>query len=113
MNQTESDDCAVVMPDRLSVRANISAPTSDIPIATSYETICADERRPPSSAYFEFDDHPARMSASTPTDEMERTKSSPRSEEHTSELQSRQYLVCRLLLAKKIPLSSSHSSFPS
>src|SRR3712207_8177321 len=25
----------------------------------------------------------------------------PRSEEHTSELQSRQYLVCRLLLAKK------------
>src|SRR3712207_7525292 len=32
----------------------------------------------------------------------------PRSEEHTSELQSRQYLVCRLLLDKKIhiPLSS-------
>src|SRR3712207_7079267 len=26
----------------------------------------------------------------------------PRSEEHTSELQSRQYLVCRLLLAKKL-----------
>src|SRR3712207_8023714 len=33
----------------------------------------------------------------------------PRSEEHTSELQSRQYLVCRLLLEKKkltIPLSN-------
>src|SRR3712207_7828639 len=29
----------------------------------------------------------------------ERTR--PRSEEHTSELQSRQYLVCRLLLEKK------------
>src|SRR3712207_8228878 len=29
-----------------------------------------------------------------------------RSEEHTSELQSRQYLVCRLLLEKK------HNSFP-
>src|SRR3712207_9100760 len=28
-------------------------------------------------------------------------KSDPRSEEHTSELQSRQYLVCRLLLEKK------------
>src|SRR3712207_7782366 len=27
--------------------------------------------------------------------------SGPRSEEHTSELQSRQYLVCRLLLEKK------------
>src|SRR3712207_8760527 len=31
---------------------------------------------------------------------MSRTKP-PRSEEHTSELQSRQYLVCRLLLEKK------------
>src|SRR3712207_7467613 len=30
-----------------------------------------------------------------------RMLSSPRSEEHTSELQSRQYLVCRLLLEKK------------
>src|SRR3712207_8388422 len=28
-------------------------------------------------------------------------KGHPRSEEHTSELQSRQYLVCRLLLEKK------------
>src|SRR3712207_7236245 len=31
----------------------------------------------------------------------ERTRSVDRSEEHTSELQSRQYLVCRLLLEKK------------
>src|SRR3712207_8142815 len=30
----------------------------------------------------------------------------PRSEEHTSELQSRQYLVCRLLLEKKTPIST-------
>src|SRR3712207_7180088 len=30
-----------------------------------------------------------------------RVLDSPRSEEHTSELQSRQYLVCRLLLEKK------------
>src|SRR3712207_8953918 len=30
----------------------------------------------------------------------------PRSEEHTSELQSRQYLVCRLLLDKKNNLST-------
>src|SRR6202021_3892769 len=34
-----------------------------------------------------------------------------RSEEHTSELQSRQYLVCRLLLEKKNKhLSSSHAN---
>src|SRR3712207_8216371 len=31
-----------------------------------------------------------------------RARESDRSEEHTSELQSRQYLVCRLLLEKKI-----------
>src|SRR3712207_8516820 len=31
-----------------------------------------------------------------------------RSEEHTSELQSRQYLVCRLLLEKKRKSSDSH-----
>src|SRR3712207_8538044 len=31
------------------------------------------------------------------------TPASGRSEEHTSELQSRQYLVCRLLLEKKKP----------
>src|SRR3712207_8371615 len=34
-------------------------------------------------------------------DEHPRPETSPRSEEHTSELQSRQYLVCRLLLEKK------------
>src|SRR3712207_7437321 len=33
---------------------------------------------------------------------------SSRSEEHTSELQSRQYLVCRLLLEKKTDLHSRH-----
>src|SRR3712207_7521359 len=32
---------------------------------------------------------------------LEAGATSPRSEEHTSELQSRQYLVCRLLLEKK------------
>src|SRR3712207_8534681 len=31
---------------------------------------------------------------------------SRRSEEHTSELQSRQYLVCRLLLEKKTPIDT-------
>src|SRR3712207_7631690 len=32
----------------------------------------------------------------------------PRSEEHTSELQSRQYLVCRLLLEKKKNNTATH-----
>src|SRR3712207_7452941 len=34
-------------------------------------------------------------------------KNTFRSEEHTSELQSRQYLVCRLLLEKKKPFSAT------
>src|SRR3712207_7575920 len=34
----------------------------------------------------------------------------PRSEEHTSELQSRQYLVCRLLLEKKKKITTSHTT---
>src|SRR3712207_9359743 len=37
----------------------------------------------------------------TPTSTATNTLSPTRSEEHTSELQSRQYLVCRLLLEKK------------
>src|SRR3712207_8836355 len=39
------------------------------------------------------------------------TESSIRSEEHTSELQSRQYLVCRLLLEKKKRLHYHHPPF--
>src|SRR3712207_8751771 len=34
-----------------------------------------------------------------------------RSEEHTSELQSRQYLVCRLLLEKKKKTINDHTAF--
>src|SRR3712207_7374198 len=36
----------------------------------------------------------------------------PRSEEHTSELQSRQYVVCRLLLEKKKPVSMTATQIP-
>src|SRR3712207_6922467 len=36
------------------------------------------------------------------------TNTSARSEEHTSELQSRQYLVCRLLLEKKKHIHQQH-----
>src|SRR3712207_7304725 len=38
------------------------------------------------------------------------TGAPPRSEEHTSELQSRQYLVCRLLLEKKNPKPRDQAS---
>src|SRR3712207_7542310 len=39
------------------------------------------------------------------------TSHAPRSEEHTSELQSRQYLVCRLLLEKKKTIDYSSSNY--
>src|SRR3712207_7492746 len=39
--------------------------------------------------------------AASRADQLARRGSAGRSEEHTSELQSRQYLVCRLLLEKK------------
>src|SRR3712207_7748869 len=41
-------------------------------------------------------------------DEVGQVTSERRSEEHTSELQSRQYLVCRLLLEKKKKQYSTH-----
>src|SRR3712207_5888386 len=42
-----------------------------------------------------------RMSEYMSAESIEKSKATRRSEEHTSELQSRQYLVCRLLLEKK------------
>src|SRR3712207_8965475 len=46
------------------------------------------------------------------TQELQRPLPSARSEEHTSELQSRQYLVCRLLLEKKKNLTNYLSFSP-
>src|SRR3712207_8812441 len=45
--------------------------------------------------------HPPRVARERARSPTRATDSSCRSEEHTSELQSRQYLVCRLLLEKK------------
>src|SRR3712207_8664501 len=53
----------------------------------------ADERGPPARAADRAEGGPAGRPAGRRLPE--------RSEEHTSELQSRQYLVCRLLLEKK------------
>jgi hypothetical protein len=39
----------------------ISTPTSAKPIAISYETIWAADRKQPRKAYFEFDAHPAMI----------------------------------------------------
>src|SRR3712207_7222792 len=60
-------------------------------------------RRPASRAT------PPSRAACRPRDRSSRRRASFRSEEHTSELQSRQYLVCRLLLEKKNPRLSDSS----
>src|SRR3712207_7101158 len=52
-----------------------------------------------------------RTSTSTSPGRIGRGSSASRSEEHTSELQSRQYLVCRLLLEKKNKNTSEFSSY--
>src|SRR3712207_7277921 len=47
------------------------------------------------------DSTPVDLAPADAVDRAWRAVGQPRSEEHTSELQSRQYLVCRLLLEKK------------
>src|SRR6266511_4710089 len=62
-------------------------------------------RRPPSSTLFPyttlFRTRPSRPAACARSPAGARSVFGPRSEEHTSELQSREKLVCRLLLEKK------------
>src|SRR3712207_8215263 len=57
--------------------------------------------RPCSGASRRWRSSPRASRSSSATSGRKRSTRSPRSEEHTSELQSRQYLVCRLLLEKK------------
>src|SRR5476651_2831720 len=64
-------------------------------------------RRPPRSTLFSyttlFRSSPNCNDAAFSAEATKGPLSGTRSEEHTSELQSRQYLVCRLLLEKKKP----------
>src|SRR2546425_2443436 len=73
-------------------------------------------RRPPRSTLFPYTTlfrSPVRASGAPEGREVPRETAAPRrvgrSEEHTSELQSLAYLVCRLLLEKKKIISSSTS----
>src|SRR3712207_3643123 len=52
-----------------------------------------------------LDDTDARGKTLEPAQKLKIGRLRTRSEEHTSELQSRQYLVCRLLLEKKLLIS--------
>src|SRR5258705_10620815 len=48
-----------------------------MPSEISYEIICADARRPPSSAYLLFDDHPASTMPYTPSEPIARMYRKP------------------------------------
>src|SRR3712207_7151566 len=61
--------------------------------ARSASRSAASSRAPPPA--------PPRVADGAPPGQTRSASPRPRSEEHTSELQSRQYLVCRLLLEKK------------
>src|SRR5215203_6439971 len=58
-------------------------------------------RRPPRSTLFPYTTLFRSGTRPWPAGTPGVCRTGPRSEEHTSELQSRQYLVCRLLLEKK------------
>src|SRR3712207_8730587 len=57
-------------------------------------------------------DSTATTSSLPPTEDPRSSRTCARSEEHTSELQSRQYLVCRLLLEKKKKITTIYISIP-
>src|SRR5256884_6993062 len=70
-------------------------------------------RRPPRSTLFPyttlFRSMPPAKACSTPWPPRSTAWATARSEEHTSELQSRLHLVCRLLLEKKTKQKHSHN----
>src|SRR5438874_3149884 len=67
----------------------------------SFEPRISDEPTPYASTGTPCPSNERIFSASKPPETTIFTRSKPRSEEHTSELQSRRDLVCRLLLEKK------------
>src|SRR5947209_16242267 len=71
--------------------------------------LCGPSQRNDGSSARERENCPKRDISSLISAPTNRLASSSRSEEHTSELQSRQYLVCRLLLEKK-KKESQHNS---
>src|SRR5580765_3487868 len=69
--------CAATMSTIESEPASSSTPIVESPIASSYEIICAAERRPPSRAYLLFEDQPASVIEYTPRLDIARNSSSP------------------------------------
>src|SRR3712207_6890865 len=83
-------------PNRATTSSSMSSSGSDSWASSTRETTASTHPpKNPAAAPSAMPMSPETMIASTPI------VRDVRSEEHTSELQSRQYLVCRLLLEKK------------
>src|SRR3712207_8644147 len=83
------------------------------PYTTLFRSAAAAARRPRAAARLPRAGGARRRRARLEGRRPHRLRLGVRSEEHTSELQSRQYLVCRLLLEKKQEIINSMTVFPS
>src|SRR2546422_8334161 len=87
------------------------AKVTKFPTASMKKPLPAAKRSSPPPAARKSDPPPRGMPALTPPKQVQEPKQS-RSEEHTSELQSRLHLVCRLLLEKKKKNNTSNIHTP-
>src|SRR5690606_2125798 len=69
--------CPSTISDMLRLPETSSTVTSTKPMASSYESICAEARKAPRNAYLEFDAQPATITPYTPTDVMAMIYSRP------------------------------------
>ena len=69
--------CWVMISLRCTLPASSNTHTVLIPIAISYDTICALARRPPRSAYLLFELHPASVRPYTPRELIAKVKRNP------------------------------------
>src|SRR3712207_9013334 len=89
---------------KLLIRSFLFNDTANTEIYTSFPTRRSSdlpEAQPPPGRGFRRRPHPSPRTWMRGARGRRRLRGDARSEEHTSELQSRQYLVCRLLLEKK------------
>jgi len=69
--------CTSAIVEKLAVPAIRISEIRVEPRPTSYEILCAAERRPPRNAYFELLDHPALITECTLSEEIAKRKSRP------------------------------------
>src|SRR5438445_3638962 len=72
-----------------------------VELHVAHQPVALLQRRIVDAVHADVDDHGARLHHVAGDELGLADRDDERSEEHTSELQSRQYLVCRLLLEKK------------